>query len=395
MDAQTLGALANIVKEAIAEAVAPLQDRIKELEGRLVHSAYDDSALQREVKTLRLSCENTGERLDVLESSKDYDDTALASRVQTLETLTSGDVQDDTLVDDVYWKLEDRLKALIPAAYDDSGIREELKTVAKALASVEEKISQIKAYDDTELRTWVGQQLKSVPAAYDDAWARKSFDAVQATLDTLKSVKPYDDTAVQQEIGELKKSAGDWGAMRDAFDKHVEKIELQLKAAPKPSNGADGRDALQIELLPAIDETKSYPRGTYAKHNGGTWRSYEQTHGMRGWECTQDGVAAIVPKLEGKQLVLTIVQSSGTESMLVADLPIQEYKGVYSPEGDGYAAHDTVTWAGSLWHCNKTATTAKPGDGSPDWTLAVKKGRDGREVVTVPREQKPVHIGGA
>lgn len=371
MNAQDLAALGTMIREAIEKHVVAAAEATSQ--------AFSEALAERD------------KRIAELEARKGYDDTALASRVQTLETLTSGEVQDDTLVDDVYWKLEDRLKALIPAAYDDSGIREELKTVAKALASVGEKLSQIKAYDDTELRTWVGQQLKSVPAAYDDAWARQSFEAVQTTLDTLKSVKPYDDSTLRQHFDAVIKAQD-------------EQINLAMKMAterpdPTPARdgapGADGRDALQIELLPAIDETKSYPRGTYAKHNGGTWRAYEQTHGMRGWECTQDGVAAIVPKLEGKRLVLTIVQSSGTESMLVADLPIQEYKGVYSPDGDGYAAHDTVTWAGSLWHCNKSGTIAKPGDGSPDWTLAVKKGRDGREVVTVPKAAvQPVRIGG-
>lgn len=373
MNAQDLAALGTMIRETIEKHVVAAAEATSQ--------AFNEALSERD------------KRIAELEARKGYDDTALASRVQTLETLTSGDVQDDTLVDDVYWKLEDRLKALIPAAYDDSGIREELKTVAKALASVEEKLGQVKAYDDTELRTWVGQQLKSVPPAYDDAWARQSFEAVQTTLDTLKSVKPYDDTGLRSEMSQALSS------QISSIEGLLEQVtQLSERPDPTPARdgapGADGRDALQIELLPAIDATKSYPRGTYAKHNGGTWRAYEQTHGMRGWECTQDGIAAITPKLEGKQLVLTIVQSSGTESVLVADLPIQEYKGVYSPEGDGYAAHDTVTWAGSLWHCNKTGTTAKPGDGSPDWTLAVKKGRDGREVVTVPREQKPVHIGG-
>jgi hypothetical protein len=35
-----------------------------------------------------------------------------------------------------------------------------------------------------------------------------------------------------------------------------------------------------------------------------------------------------------------------------------------------------VTWAGSLWHCDK-ATKNKPG--TDDWTLAAKKGRDGKD----------------
>jgi len=36
-----------------------------------------------------------------------------------------------------------------------------------------------------------------------------------------------------------------------------------------------------------------------------------------------------------------------------------------------------VTYDGSLWHCNYK-TTSRPGDG-PAWTLAVKRGRDGRD----------------
>jgi hypothetical protein len=31
-----------------------------------------------------------------------------------------------------------------------------------------------------------------------------------------------------------------------------------------------------------------------------------------------------------------------------------------------------------MWHANKT-TTEKPGEGSKDWTLCVKKGSDGKQ----------------
>jgi collagen type III alpha len=60
----------------------------------------------------------------------------------------------------------------------------------------------------------------------------------------------------------------------------------------------------------------------------------------------------------------------------IAALPIVTYKGVYN-EGTEYAAGNTATFGGSLWHAN-VATKEKPGTGS-DWTLAVKKGRDGRD----------------
>jgi hypothetical protein len=58
----------------------------------------------------------------------------------------------------------------------------------------------------------------------------------------------------------------------------------------------------------------------------------------------------------------------------VIKLPTMIYRGVYVG-GKVYDRGDCVTWAGSLWHCN-VETTTRPGDGSPAWTLAVKRGRD-------------------
>ena len=55
--------------------------------------------------------------------------------------------------------------------------------------------------------------------------------------------------------------------------------------------------------------------------------------------------------------------------------PTVIYREVFK-EGTQYERGDMVTWAGSLWHCDK-ATTAKPG--TEDWTLAAKKGRDGKD----------------
>ena len=43
-----------------------------------------------------------------------------------------------------------------------------------------------------------------------------------------------------------------------------------------------------------------------------------------------------------------------------------------------YERGDTVTWAGSLWHCNEPTTT-KPGNAQRAWTLCTKHGRDGRD----------------
>lgn len=305
MNAETLGALATIVNEAIAKAVQPLQRRIAELEGR---KGYDDTDIRTGVKGLLSVAELNENRLKALEGRRapePFDPSALESRIAQFE------------------KDAEAFKTLVEAlpipapAYNDSELREQIKTLVSSHAKdVEALLQRIpKAYDDAPLRQWVTEQIKALPE-------------------------------------------------------------------PTVTHGTDGKDALALEVLPEIDQAKSYVRNTYAKHNGGLWRSFEQTHGMRGWECVVDGVHAVMPAMEGKSLTVRVIQSSGTESMLMADLPIQEYKGVFRPEGE-YVAHDTATWAGSLWHCNVTGTKAKPGDGSSDWTLAVKKGRDAKEVVRV------------
>lgn len=55
--------------------------------------------------------------------------------------------------------------------------------------------------------------------------------------------------------------------------------------------------------------------------------------------------------------------------------PAPVYCGVYK-EAEQYVPGDLVTWGGSLWHCD-AETKDKPGTDS--WTLAVKKGRDGKD----------------
>ncbi|MCE1523694.1 phage gp6-like head-tail connector protein [Enterobacter hormaechei] len=160
------------------------------------------------------------------------------------------------------------------------------------------------------------------------------------------------------------------------FEKLTEDVAAKI---PSPESGADGRDALAIEIEPFIDEKKSYPRGTYATHNGGLWRSHEKTYGMRGWECIVDGVSAVdIQQDNERSFSITLERASGALEVKSFDVPVTIYRDVFKA-GTEYQPGDTVTWGGSMWHCNEP-TTDKPGEtGSKGWTLAVKKGRDLRD----------------
>jgi integrin beta 3 len=58
-------------------------------------------------------------------------------------------------------------------------------------------------------------------------------------------------------------------------------------------------------------------------------------------------------------------------------VPSMIYRGVFS-DGEAYQRGDMVTWGGSLWHCD-APTVDKPLDASKSWTLAAKRGRDGKD----------------
>lgn len=73
-------------------------------------------------------------------------------------------------------------------------------------------------------------------------------------------------------------------------------------------------------------------------------------------------------------------------------VPVVLDRGVYRPETD-YAKGDAVTYGGSVWIA-QSDTKAKP-DGSSDWRLAVKKGRDGKDgAMKAAGDRAPIKVGG-
>lgn len=150
---------------------------------------------------------------------------------------------------------------------------------------------------------------------------------------------------------------------------------------PKPTDGEpgeDGKDALQLEIIPEIIVDKSYPRGSYAIHSGGLWRSYQKTVGMIGWECLVDGISSIdISQRDERHFTVVATKSSGEKTEKSFSVPVMIYRDIFK-DGQKYYPGDSVTWGGSVWYCH-IETGDKPGeDGSKGWKLAVKRGRDAR-----------------
>ena len=216
-------------------------------------------------------------------------------------------------------------------------------------------------------RTFEGK-MASQAQAFEEKLT--SLSAVLQKHVTVDEVRPVLQAMVDDAVGAIP-------VPRDGRDYDPEVLKQAVNdavsALPAPQ---DGRDATALEILPAIDDQKSFPRGTYATHQGGLWRAYEKTHGMRGWECLVDGVADIDVSMTGERLFSVVVrQSSGQRTEKTFSLPVMLYRGVFRA-GETYHPGDTVTWGGSLWHCN-SMTEDKPGEAhSSAWTLAAKRGRD-------------------
>lgn len=144
-------------------------------------------------------------------------------------------------------------------------------------------------------------------------------------------------------------------------------------------DGVDGKDALDIQVLPSIDEERSYARGTYASHRGGIWVARTKTQGMEGWECIVNGYDSIVVEFDDERtFTVKSMTSDGRTTEKSVELPVVLDRGVYK-SGQDYVPGDAATYGGSLWIA-QSKTNERPGTGD-GWRLAVKRGRDGRDAL--------------
>lgn len=214
---------------------------------------------------------------------------------------------------------------------------------------------------------------------------RSGRDGIDGKDADPSEVKDLVIAELRDELEQLK----EWVAKQLSVVPSSEEIKsavLESIHIPQPrdgQDGADGRDAAALEIMPGIDESKSYQRGSYATHNGGLWRAYERTQGMRGWECIVDGVAEVaVDQVSERDFLITSTAASGKKTEKSIHVPSVMYREVYN-SGMEYTKGDAVTFNGSLFIAVSDAPESTPGTGSPEdtgWRLAVKQGRNGRDI---------------
>lgn len=196
---------------------------------------------------------------------------------------------------------------------------------------------------------------------------------------------------------------------QDAHERRIQLLEQRLeelaaeRALPGQDgrdgrdglDGAPGRDGLQIDVLDGIDSTRTYRRGTYARHAGGTVRAFRTTDPLdgdlekAGWHVITCGIGKLELFAIDDRSDLLRVTMTGGERVEHA-IPKLNYRGLYRL-GE-YERGDCVTHAGSVWHCER-ATSQAPKEGE-DWVLMVKEGRPGRDAKGQPApDGKPRYLG--
>lgn len=156
-------------------------------------------------------------------------------------------------------------------------------------------------------------------------------------------------------------------------------IEKAVATLPAPRDGKDGVDGIGLagalidragDLVVTLSNGETRSLGPVVGKDG--------DNGQPGRDGLQVKDIDLSLAADGRTLLLSLDDGQVAYTAEVG-VPTMIYRGVFT-DGTGYEKGDTVTWAGSLWHCN-AETKDKPGEGSADWTLAVKKGRDAKPVL--------------
>lgn len=172
-------------------------------------------------------------------------------------------------------------------------------------------------------------------------------------------------------------------------------VEKRVSGLPRPKDGRDGLDVKDLfraeggKLVAVMSDGTTRDLGVFVGKDG-------QDADMAAIEKTITEKIDAIPRPkdgkdgfslkhfdadlleDGRTVVLRFQDNSDTGYSVELGIPAMIYRGVFK-EGQTYEKGDTVTWGGCLWHCDEVETTSKPDGAEKHWTLAAKKGRDGRD----------------
>jgi hypothetical protein len=229
---------------------------------------------------------------------------------------------------------------------------------------------------ETKAAQPVSMPAVELPPPVDLSPLLERLAASEARLNTIGDMRDRVITVETKMAQPMVVPTVDLGDVND----RLARLDADLKAA-KPLDPAplvEKFEALGTELNAlrervAVAETRQFIPGPMGRDGQPGRDGKDGTNGIDGlgWDDLN------VQQLDERTFAVKCLRGLQVKELGTLTFPVEIYRGVYV-EGKSYDRGDGVTWGGSEWHCNQT-TTSKPGDGSKDWTLKVKRGRDGKD----------------
>jgi hypothetical protein len=237
------------------------------------------------------------------------------------------------------------------------------------------------------VRAYVGRSLNQISGRLDDL--AKQIAAIPSGKDGKDgAIGPQGEAGSKGDVGLRGEKGLDGRDGRDGKDG---------REGTDGIDGAAGRDAAHIDYLDGIDETRQYPRGTYALYRGGVIVALRSTLPVTGdlaaagWGVAMNGIAEDFDEIldDGRVFKRKTVYTNGREVVMEIRIPGFRDRGGYR-DGEKYSVGDGVTYGGSFWIAQQDAPEGRPDGGAGHWRIAVKKGRDGKDAAPPDTPGKPV-----
>lgn len=128
-----------------------------------------------------------------------------------------------------------------------------------------------------------------------------------------------------------------------------------------------------------------YDQGQVVEHDGSLWQAtigvdgYEPSSVSECWEAVEpeQPKASKPARIEDRPVTVGLLRDILADFHKTIWKSLPRYEGVWKA-GKTYTPGAFVTHSGSLFHANEDSADVKPGQGGPEWTLAVKAGKDAR-----------------
>ena len=276
-------------------------------------------------------------------------------------------------VEDVAPLIESAVSAIpVPKSLTLDDIR---PIVAEAVAEIP-RPQDGKSVTVDELRPVIKELVDQIPRPKD------GIDGTSVTADEIGAIQAKATEVARQAIAELPRPKDGIDGKSVTPEEILPTVKEWFDSLPKPRDGIDGKSVTIEEVAPLFGQAfdkwaLDFERRAQDIHTR-LLSSFDKPKDGRDGKDGADGLGFddIDITHDGERGFKIAVVRGERRKEFTFHLPVVIERGVYK-SGQDYTRGDAVTFDGSYWIAQKDTPTGKPGQ-SPDWRLAVKKGRDGK-----------------